>query len=68
MKIGYLVNTEAEMSQEMMEALTRFEFQCVFTSVKVTTPETVREFLASEYTQELADSFQPEFMVSAPNP
>lgn len=66
MNISHLVNTEADMTPEMMHALTRFEFQCVFTGVETTTPEAVVEFLAAEHGQDLADAFRPEFMAPAP--
>ena len=61
--IGIYVNTEQAMPEDMLRALTRFEFQCVLTSQKTTTTAAVKDFLLSEYGPEMADAFKPKFMV-----
>jgi hypothetical protein len=65
MKISHFVNTDVDMPKPMLDALTRFEFRCVFSQKTDVTANEVRDFLASEYGIAMAAEFNPDFMLKA---
>lgn len=65
--IGTKVKTETKMSQEMMEALTFFEFDCNFPNRSTCTPGEVKAFLKEkDATGKLAKDFHVGMMSKAP--
>lgn len=60
------VNTDVEMSQEMLEALTLHETFCIMSKINAVTVDHVKSFLIDRYGVDFADQFQPEFLFSSP--
>lgn len=66
MKLSCYMNTDAEMPLEMAEALLRFEVIKSVSQQTVVTLDEVRAFLSSEYSDNLADSFKLEYLLTLP--
>ena len=64
--VSVYVNTDADLDQDMLEALTRFEFHCCMELRTETEPEEIAAFLADRYGNEMASRFKPEMMLRAP--
>jgi len=62
MKLSPYVNVEVKMSKDILEALTAHEFYCIGSKIKEVTPESVKDFLATRYSQKLASKFKPEYL------
>lgn len=62
MKLSPYVNVEVKMSKDILEALTAHEFYCIGSKIKEVTPESVKDFLATRYSQKLSSKFKPEYL------
>lgn len=61
-RLSVYINTQVEMSQEMMDALTRFEvINCALERFDTEVSD-VKVFLAQEYGQSFADQFKAGYL------
>ena len=60
------VNTDVKMSDEMMQALTRFEFFCIGSRINEVTQEDVTKYLSEQFGESLAQQFEQDFLFSSP--
>ena len=66
-KMGTLVSTRTKMTQEMREALTHFEFMCIYPKRRECTSDEVVIFLEGiDESGELAKTFKPAMMSKPP--
>ena len=66
-KMGTMVQVDTNMSQEMMEALTEFEFSCIVPQKDICTIEEVQSFLnVLDPSGELSADFNPKMMFNPP--
>lgn len=65
MKLSTVVNVEAEMPEQMLDALSIFETTCVAKRIDVTSEEDVREFLRQKFSEDIAAKFRPEYLLNS---
>lgn len=57
-----IVNTDVKMPKKMMRALTLFETYCMCHQKKETNTDQVKEFLKDHFNEDLANSFNDNYM------
>ena len=62
MIVSVYVNTDTNMDQDMLDALTRFEFHCCMALRTEADSEEISAFLSDNYGTEMAARFKPNMM------
>lgn len=64
--VSVYVDTDANIDQDMLEALTCFEFHCCMELRTEAQTDEISAFLADRYGNEMASRFKPEMMLRVP--
>jgi len=56
------VNTDIKMSKKMLEALSLHETFCIMSNIDTVTESSVKEWLAKNFNQKIAESFKSEYL------
>jgi len=56
------VNTDIKMSKKMLEALSLHETFCIMSNIDTVTESSVKEWLAKNFNQKIAEAFKPEYL------
>lgn len=57
-----IVNTDVKMSKAMMHGLGLHEAFCMVSDIKTVSTEDVKEFLKKNFSQKLANQFDPKYL------
>lgn len=56
------VNTDVKMPKKMLEALSLHETFCIMSNINSVTELSVKEWLAKNFNQKIADAFKSEYL------
>jgi len=56
------VNTDIKMSKKMLEALSLHETFCIMSNIDTVTELSVKEWLAKNFNQKIAEAFKAEYL------